>query len=37
MNITHLNLNNQVKVKLTETGQKYLKQKNLKLAADKDG
>jgi hypothetical protein len=37
MNIIHFNLNDQVKVKLTKTGRKYLKQKNVKLATDKEG
>jgi hypothetical protein len=37
MSITHLNLNDRVKVKITETGKKYLRQKNIKLATDKEG
>lgn len=37
MNVTHFNLNDKIKVKLTQPGQKYLKQKNYKLTTDKEG
>lgn len=32
-----LSLNNKVKVKLTQSGQKYLKQKNYRLTPDREG
>jgi hypothetical protein len=37
MSNIQFNLNNQIKVKLTKTGKKYLKQKNIKLTTDEEG
>lgn len=37
MNITQFNLNDKVKVKLTQAGREYLKRNNYQLATDKEG
>lgn len=37
MNNIAFNLNDKIKVKLTQSGRKYLKQKKYKLTADKEG
>ena len=37
MNVINFNLNDKIKIKLTQAGQKYLKQKKYKLTPDKEG
>ena len=37
MNVINFNLNDKIKIKLTQAGQKYLKQKTYKLTPDKEG
>lgn len=37
MNITQFNLNDKVKVKLTQAGREYLKRNNYQLETDNDG
>ena len=37
MNVINFNLNDKIKIKLTQAGQKYLKQKKYKLTPDEEG